>query len=464
MRPFLVPKQRAGTRIDSMYSVSMDNLDDAYVQDEKARLTLQPKASFGSAPTSFCVYRVHEGRLYCPRFYGLQRWGPAETDARTLGAPVDVTFSGTLTPVQRQATDTVLSHHLNEAANGGAIVVLPCGMGKTVFAVHAVATLKRKTAVLVHTTVLKTQWKHSFEQFCPGVRVGFVQGNVFDVEDKDVVIMMVQTVAKRQFAFDKTDSFGVLICDEAHHIAAPLMNTALQCFRARYVLGLTATKERVDGCTCLLHWSLGPEAFRAERTSEAARVTVVHYRGAAREINTRDGRPLVAVMLNKLAEHAGRNAWLASCIAYLRTTKGRTLIVLSHRVSQLKDIRDKVCAPPHDVDPDDVGMLQASLKEADRASHLARPILLCTYTMADEGLDKKTLDTCVMATPKARVEQCIGRIQRPCETKQSPLVVDVADEGTFYVRLRGQRQRFYAKQKYEVQNVNADDEAYDRWF
>ena len=72
--------------------------------------------------------------------------------------------------------DALFSSCFTPDGGGGAITVLPCGFGKTVLAVATAARIGRKTAVLVHTSVLKTQWKHAFETFCPGVRVGYVQG------------------------------------------------------------------------------------------------------------------------------------------------------------------------------------------------------------------------------------------------------------------------------------------------
>jgi len=94
---------------------------------------------------------------------------------------------------------------------------------------------------------------------------------------------------------------------------------------------------------------------------------------------------------------------------------------------------------------------------------LAKPIVMCSYGMANEGLDKREADTCVMATPKGRVTQCVGRIQRPCDTKQVPLVVDVADDSSpIFVQLRWKRQRAYAKEKYELQVLHASEK--QGWF
>jgi superfamily II DNA or RNA helicase len=98
-----------------------------------------------------------------------------------------------------------------------------------------------------------------------------------------------------------------------------------------------------------------------------------------------------------------------------------------------------------------------------REVQISRPILLCSYNMADEGLDKKKLDTLIMATPKSKVEQCIGRILRQCDDKKFPLVVDIADDGFYYSRLRQSRINFYHKNKYETQIVPFDGPQ-DDWF
>ena len=459
IRSYMRTSSRPGSRVDALYSIPLDGLGEAELEDERKILTLQPRTNFGNAAASFPVFREAAGRLFVPRFYGLQRFGAPEADERSEGVPVRLDFRTPLRPVQQQAFDAVMRTAFAPAGSGGAIVVLPCGQGKTVLSFSLAAALGRKTAVLVHTSVLRTQWRCALEEFCPGVRVGCVQGPVFEVADCDVVIMMVQTVARRQFAFDVTDEFGLVVCDEAHHMAAPTMNQALGCFRAKYVLALTATKERADGLTRLLHWSLGAEAFRAERKEQKVTVYVVQYEGAAVHKTAKDGRALVAVMLNLLSAHAGRNAFLSRTLHALYR-KGRTVIFLSHRTAQLRTVKALLLA--FGVPEEDVGVLEASMKEAVRAVQLQRRLLLCTYNMADEGLDKKELDTCVMGTPKAKVEQCIGRIQRELEGKRPPIVVDVSDDDSpFYHKLRMARHNFYRRQAYTTHVVPAADFAPD---
>ena len=338
------------------------------------------------------------------------------------------------------------------------MISLPCGYGKTVWAVHAIVKLGRKACVLVHKAFLRDQWTQTFQRFCPGIRLGYIQGKVSDVDGVDVVIAMVMTVAKREGV--NFDSFGTICFDECHHMAAPVMHSATRKFRARYVIGLTATKERPDGLTPLIHWSLGAEGFRVDRDGESVRVSLALFSGGTTEVQGRDGKPIVSLMITQLAGHVGRNRFIASRIVAMRAC-GRVVLVLSDRLAQLHTLNAMVVSGG--VDASDIGMFTGATRPVDRKEQLERPVVFCSYSMANEGLDKREADTCVMATPKARVVQCIGRIQRPCTTKQPPLVLDVADDTPIFTKLRWKRARLYAAEKYEVQLIRADSDSTE-WF
>ena len=85
--------------------------------------------------------------------------------------------------------------------------------------------------------------------------------------------------------------------------------------------------------------------------------------------------------------------------------------------------------------------------------------------MANEGLDKTAADTLVMATPKSRVVQCVGRIQRPCETKMPPLVLDVVDRDVpAFASSRWTRNSLYRKERYETQVLDVRTATEADWF
>lgn len=469
MRAFISAesRKRMGARVGACYSVPKDSLSEDVIQEERVRLTLQAKTSFGKPPPPFSVWSEDDTFLHVPRFYGMDRFGDAEHDDRAEGADVPhMHFEGTLSDLQRKALDVVHARHLCLGGVYGTKVLLPCGKGKTVLAVKLASMHKKKTFVIVHKGIIRDQWKEKFEAFCPGIRVGFVQGKMWQVgDDYDVVIGMVMTLAKREHLEPSTfDAFGLVIVDEAHHLAAPVMSRAMRLFRAKIVLGLTATKDRPDGLTPLLDWSLGPDGFFAERdATERVRVSMALFEGGTREIQTRAGQPLVAVMINNLASNVRRNAFIAQRIVALRRT-GRVIMILSDRIAQLFTLRDMVVAKSGGaIAEGEVGIFRGGQSDADRELQIAKPIVMCTYGMANEGVDKKEADTCIMATPKGRVTQCIGRVQRPCENKMPPLVIDVVDDVSIFVSLRWSRQSMYNKNKYELQ-VLPSTAADDQWF
>lgn len=168
----------------------------------------------------------------------------------------------------------------------------------------------------------------------------------------------------------------------------------------------------------------------------------------------------MAIMINKLAINEQRNAFIAARIVAMRRL-GRVIMVLSDRIVQLGILKTMVIQGG--IPESDVGVFKGGMSDAARRDQLARPVVMCSYGMANEGVDKKEADTCIMATPKARVTQCIGRVQRPCTTKLAPLVIDVVDDVSIFTTLRWSRQKMYAKQGYTVQVLSATaDEC--KWF
>ena len=455
-----------GSTLDATYNIPLSTLGPTRLKDEQTALTMQAHGTYGAVkPAAFAVWEVEEGMLKIPRFYGLHRYGVPETDNRTQGDPLPATeFRGTLSAVQTEAKRAVTHRYLHPKKCGGTMICLPCGYGKTVLSVNLVCTLGRKAVVVVHKGVIRDQWIEAFRAFAPDLRVGVVQGGAqWQIEEYDVVIAMVLTLAKRpEVDAALFRNFGTVVVDECHHMAARVMNRAMRWFEAFFIIGLTADKMRADGMTPLLHHILGPEGFRAERQgAESVKVSIATYTNPnARELVGRDGKPLMSVMLNQMAVDVHRNAFIVERVAQMHRD-GRVILILSDRLKQLHTLH--VMLLDAGIAGDDIGIFCGSTKEVDRGEQLARKVVLCSYAMANEGVDKREADTCVMATPKGRVVQCIGRIQRPCETKQAPLVLDIADDLSVFCALRWKRQKMYKKENYKMQ-VLAHDAPSDQWF
>lgn len=70
------------------------------------------------------------------------------------------------------------------------------------------------------------------------------------------------------------------------------------------------------------------------------------------------------------------------------------------------------------------------MKEAVReeAGRTAR-VLLASYAMASEAMNIKSLNAVILASPRKRIEQSVGRVlrERPTERKVPPVIIDVVD-------------------------------------
>tara|TARA_B100000475_G_scaffold198574_1_gene179355 strand:- start:4185 stop:5453 length:1269 start_codon:yes stop_codon:yes gene_type:complete len=410
------------------------------------------------APIQFNAFESKGGILSVPRFYGLDNWGVPESDNTTLGADMEAhKFSGILNPIQQEACSETLLR-LNGSSKGG-MVVLPCGYGKTVCALFIASQMKRRTLVLVHKAFLVDQWKERAETFLPGCKVGKIQQNTVNYE-ADIVIGMVQSLSKREYAKEVMSSFGFLLIDESHHMAAPVLHKALRQIPARYVVGLSATPERRDGLTSLLYWSMGSICYKIDRAPEHTLVSCMLYQGGKRkEIVYKDGRISMPLMLNSLVVDDDRNKIIAHRMKECYDSD-RYIIVLTDRIKQLHSLY--VILSKLGVPAKDIGYYIGTTSETERKTSSECRIILSTYTMAKEGLDIPRLDTLILATPKGDIVQASGRVQRKHPEKKTPLIIDVIDTFSVFEQLRWKRWAFYRKENFTCQTYDATDEV--QWF
>jgi superfamily II DNA or RNA helicase len=144
-----------------------------------------------------------------------------------------------------------------DQAQRAGVVVLPTGAGKSYVAMKAILAVQRSALVVAPTIELVHQWAEEMAQRF-GQPIGRYGGG-----DKDLQAITVSTYDSAALIMPyHGDKFGLLICDECHHLPAQMnQRIALQSI-APYRLGLTATPERTDGGEALLTELLGPEVFR----------------------------------------------------------------------------------------------------------------------------------------------------------------------------------------------------------
>eukprot|EP00966_Prymnesium_polylepis_P320617 7376991-Prymnesium_polylepis.2 len=442
------------TMIDGRYHVPLDRLTQFDLDRIKHELTYDmPDVGYG-APGQVTAFEVGATHLALPKFYGRRRFGRADVDRQSDGTPIAATFEGDLKPVQREAIDAIMDQFTRCDDTAGALLCLPCGFGKTVTALALIARLKVSTLILVTKGFLADQWQGEVNKFLPGVTTGRIQRSVGD--QTDVCIGMVQSLMSREYPPSLLEHFGLVICDECHHMAAQAFMRSLWVCPARRVLGLSATPERRDGTTALLFHMLGEVGFRRERSAQEEPVSVLLVDTRTRHsVQLRPGTRTVDMtkMVSRLIADASRNQLIASQIMRL-VGGGRNILLLSDRIQHLNDIEATVNAlyEGESKTPPKIGFYTGQTRRADRIwAEASAQVILSTFHMTKEGFNVPRLDTIILATPKGGdIEQCIGRIQRPSPLKQSPLVVDLVDSMPVFESMSFRRITFYRQHGYPV--------------
>ncbi len=148
------------------------------------------------------------------------------------------------------------------AAGRQGVVVLPTAAGKTYLAQMAMQATPRSTLITVPTLDLMHQWYAHLLAAFPDAEVGLLGGGSRDrtailVATYDSAAIHAETLGNR---------YGLLICDECHHLPSDFNRVIAEYAIAPYRLGLTATPDRSDGRHVDLDTLLGKVVYH--RTAE----------------------------------------------------------------------------------------------------------------------------------------------------------------------------------------------------
>ena len=440
-------------------------------RDTKWSLTVRQadyssRSASSSSTRTVCAVEKHGKMLWLPRAAGyklLKKRATERTDSpfvdNTLdGAPMQdaLQFAAKLrdkNPPQVAATKKTLDKLIT---NYGALLVLPCGFGKTVCGIWLALQLKRRTIIIVHKEPLMTQWRERIEQFAPGAKIGKLQQKTIDVEDRDFVLATVQSLTVRKVPYDSSilDTFGMVIVDECHRMAADKFSQAVPQFKAKYRLGLSATPDRRDGLTPILLWHIGDVAYRATRVFEEVNIQrVIYTKGCRTEIRMKNGKLNIPRMITRMAADQQRNELILDQINWA-IAQGRKTLVLSSRVDQISKLVEAINRkwPVSELtDCPTAAKYVGGMKPEARTDATHSKVIVATYKCADDGLDIPSLDTLVLATTRSNLEQPVGRILRVHPNKQTPMVIEIVDNFSIFSGMAHSHTRWYSEMRYNVE-------------
>jgi DNA excision repair protein ERCC-3 len=167
---------------------------------------------------------------------------------------------------QREAAD--LFYAGGDVRGGSGVIVLPCGAGKTIVGMAAMAQMQRSTLVLTTSIMAVKQWHR---EILDKTDLGEDQVAEYTGETKDIAPVTIATYQILTHRPDKKETFphfklfdqrdwGLIIYDEVHLLPAPVFRVTAQ-IQARRRLGLTATLIREDGREEDVFSLIGPKKY-----------------------------------------------------------------------------------------------------------------------------------------------------------------------------------------------------------
>ena len=433
------------------YTILKKDLSIQQLNEIKVDLTAKPHVHGAplSQAVTFPVYRESIQKIYVPHYYGKEKFGLPEEYKISQGINIDLEFNGSLRDYQQPVVKKYLDTVQNMEAGGG-LLELPCAFGKTILSLNILSALKKKTLIIVHKEFLLNQWVERIGEFLPKARVGKIQGQIIDIEDKDIVIGMLQSLSMKEYPATMFETFGLTIIDEVHHISSEVFSNSLFKIVTKYMLGLSATMNRKDGTTKIFKMFLGPVIFKGEM-DEKREVTVraIEYQVEDEEFNKEltdyRGNPAYSTMITKLCDYNRRTEFILRVLKdLLEENPLQQIMILAQNKSILKYLHDAIEFRKLAT----VGYYVGGMKEAALKLTETKKIVIATYSMASEALDIKTLTTLIMSTPRSDIQQSVGRILR--EKHSQPIVVDIIDSHDIFKNQWKKRKAFYKKENYQI--------------
>lgn len=406
------------------------------------------------------------------------------SDERKSDNQIVMTFKGALRPEQQIAADQMLIYE-------DGIMSAPTGFGKTVIGAYLIAAIGLPTLVIVPKTALITQWKSQLERFLditdtrepvrtPKGRISKKQPPLIgQIGGGKTAVSGLIDVASFQSLSGKDSqtgepivknlvrNYGLIICDECHHAAAPQLELVLKSAPAKYIYGLSATPERSDGLTRALSMLCGPLRYVIDPKTQAIQQgiqRIVRPRFTGIRLSAYEPDASFNQILDMLCAHAARNELIVDD-ALEAASNGRHPLILSKRKKHAEELFRLLNDRRHEpiLLTGEIGAKErkAILNSLPGFEHEHR-IIVATESLLSEGFDLSYLDTLFIATPiswDGSVTQQVGRLHRSHEGKQQVEIFDYIDLSIpMLARMYQKRLKTYAKLGYEIYSAEDSEQ------
>ncbi len=325
------------------------------------------------------------------------------------------------------------------------LCIQPTGAGKTVLILAFVAeTMSRfgwKTLLVVPSRALVHQTIERARQFFPDLRTSKIGDGSFELTG-DFVVATGASLAGEKLRRIPTDYFSVIICDEAHHVAARSYKEILRFFSAsRLQIGVTATHIRGDGENIASRDYFGTVAvWNTVSQLTRAGYLVPAYGFYANTETSLEGLKIkngdfIERELSRAVNNSARNEMAVA--AYFEHMKVRPTVCFAVDVAHARDLA--ACFQENGVKAEAVwgAMSRDNYEKIMRRFEGGELQVLVNAKLLVEGWDCPQTSGVIIARPATEASaavlgpQMIGRALRPSVStgKKDAVIVELRDSG-----------------------------------
>jgi len=429
--------------------------------DEELKKLLEPcpKETIAKTKPLKLWYPHPNGKLMgVPKFFGMSAFGKGR-DLRNDGVEIRTEWNCdfTLRDEQEMSVHSTLAT-LNEW--GGAFYTADCGFGKSVVIASLIHKIKKRAMIVVPRLTLVKQTAHDLggdltldrPQILKGAKVGILQGSwEKNPLDADIIVASLDSLALFKYPQAFWQKIGLVIFDEAHHMAAKTLSAIMPHVSCKRIVGFSATPTRNDGLEHVLYWLLGPTSFVYQRLPEITgkRNTVKVQRVKGATINDEfmyGGKLNFSAMLSSISGNEERNKLLIKIALGFDRKKVLLITAFREHCELLSDLLERE------------GRRVEMMHGAKKRKRDDPEFLVATYGILEEGFDDADLDTLIFCTPRSTIQQTVGRIERTKSGKLVPLVIDVVDDNRIFESMWYKRKKFYKSRGFEVEDAKKKEE------
>ncbi|MGH4009744.1 MAG: DNA repair helicase XPB [Pseudonocardiaceae bacterium] len=349
-------------------------------------------------------------------------------------------------------------------SGGSGVVVLPCGAGKTLVGIAAMAQARATTLILVTNTVAGRQWKRELvaRTSLSDDEVGEYSGERKEIRPVTIATYQIMTrKSKGEYRhldlFDSRD-WGLIIYDEVHLLPAPVFRMTAD-LQSRRRLGLTATLVREDGREGDVFSLIGPKRYDAPWRDIESQGWIAPADCVEVRVTLTDAERLgyaTAEVDERYRVCSTARSKLPVVAAIMDRHPDEPTLVIGAYLDQLEELGDALNAP----------VVQGSTRNSEREELYdafrrgeVRRLVVSKVANFSIDLPEASVAVQVSGTFGSRQEEAqrLGRLLRPKGDGRQAHFYSVVARDTLDTEYAAHRQRFLAEQGYAYRIIDADD-------